>query len=120
MKNITLFYYVTLFLLHCFSGIAQTASGNCTGITVSNIPSYPVVYFANVNFSNCLDGGGYYEGCDEGGRPACCRLITSGNPVTPRFWLEQLNKDGTWSTVAGPQHQKTFSNLAHGTYRVRC
>lgn len=106
---------------------AQTATVNCTtnSITVSNIPPYPVVYFANVGYKNCQDGGGYYEGCDEGGQKACCRVITKGptgvfpSPVTPRFWLEQL-VNGSWTTVAGPQFTTTFSNLAHGTYRVRC
>lgn len=100
---------------------AQTATVNCStnGITVSNIPPHPTVYFASVGYKNCRDGGGYYEGCDEGGQPACCRVITSGSPVTTRFWLERLDL-GTWTTVAGPQFQITFSNLAHGTYRVRC
>lgn len=109
------------------NSLAQTATVNCTtnSITVSNIPPFPTVYFANVGFKNCADGGGFYEGCDEGGQKACCRVITrnaSGvfpSPVTPRFWLERL-VDGSWTTVAGPQFTTTFSNLAHGTYRVRC
>jgi len=109
------------------NSFAQTATGNCNtnSITVSNIPPYPTVYFANAGFKNCSDGGGFYEGCDEGGQKACCRVITKGptgifpSPVTPRFWLEQL-VNGSWTTVAGPQSQTIFSNLVHGTYRVKC
>jgi len=103
------------------NSFAQTATVSCStnAITVSNIPPYPTVYFAYVGYKNCRDGGGYYEGCDEGGQEACCRVITSGSPVTPRFYLERF-VSGTWTTVAGPQFTTTFSNLAHGTYRVRC
>lgn len=112
--------FVSFLLLLSDLATAQTATGGCTSVTLSNIPPYPTVYFSFVGFKNCRDGGGFYEGCDEDGRPACCRVITSGSPVTPRYWLERLRDDGTWATVAGPQHQTSFSNVARGTYRVRC
>jgi len=101
--------------------IAQTAEGGCTDITITDIPPYPTVYFTYVGYKNCKDGGSpYYEGCDEGGEIACCRVIVSGGPTTPRFWLEQLQPDGSWLEVAGPQFSTTFSDVDKGVYRVKC
>ncbi len=114
MKNIAVFT-VLLILLLCNTGTAQTATGGCTSVTVSNIPSFPVVYFANVGYSNCTET----SSCEDGGESPCCRWITSGNPTTPRFWLEKLTNTG-WVTVAGPQFSTTFNNLALGSYRVKC
>ena len=107
--------FVNLTSLFC-----QSATGDCSSVQISNVPPYPTVYFAWTGTKNCNDGGGYYEGCDEGNGPACCRIIVYGEPVTPRVWLERLEANGTWSTVSGPQHSTTFSNVAHGTYRVKC
>jgi hypothetical protein len=126
MKFLQLFMLALVSHFAVQNSFAQTATANCNtnGITVSNIPPYPTVYFANAGYKNCADGGGYYEGCDEGGQKACCRVITNGptgvfpSPVTPRFWLERL-VNGSWTTVAGPQSQTIFPNLVHGTYRVK-
>ena len=46
-------------------------------------------------------------------------MLYSGDPVTPRFWLEKQT-DAGWNTVAGPQFNTVFNNVARGTYRVRC
>lgn len=116
MKNITVFF-TSLCLLLSIEGMAQTATGGCTNVTVSNIPTYPIVYFANVGW----DGGnsGFFEGCDENGSIACSRVIKSGGPTTPRFWLERQTSSG-WVTAAGPQFSTTFNNVSLGTYRVKC
>ena len=119
MKNITVLFISFLLMLSCYV-TAQTAEGGCTDVTVTDIPPYPTVYFAYVGYKNCKDGGGYYEGCDEDGRPACCRIITFGSPTTPRFWLEQIQDDGSWLEVEGPQFSITFSDVDKGTYRVKC
>lgn len=120
MKNITvLFILPGLFI--SLGGTSQTATGGCTSVTVSNIPTYPVVYFASVGYKNCntttLEN---FEGCDEGSAEGgCCRIITFGNPTTPRFWLERQTDLG-WETAVGPQYGTTFSDVAKGAYRVKC
>ncbi len=117
MKNVTVLFISAML---SYYATAQTAEGGCTDVTVTDIPPYPTVYFASVGFKNCKDGGGYYEGCDEGGKPACCRIIIFGSPTTPRFWLEQLQDDDSWLEVEGPQFGTTFSDVDKGTYRVKC
>ncbi len=109
--------YLSVFSLLLFSntGTAQTATGGCSSVTVSNLPSFPVVYFAYVGFKNCTET----SSCQDGGESPCCRVITSGDPTTPRFWLEKLTDLG-WVTVSGPQFSTTFSSVARGTYRVKC
>jgi len=119
MKNFN-FLFVLMMLVSSNWMTAQTATGGCTKVTVSDIPPYPTVYFAFVGYKNCRDGGGYYEGCDEDEQPACCRVIASGGPTTPRFWLEQLQDNGSWLEVEGPQFGTTFNNVDKGTYRVKC
>lgn len=105
MKNITvLFILPGLFISH--GGTSQTATGGCTSVTVSNIPTYPVVYFASVGYKNCNTTIGYFEGCDEGSAEGgCCRIITFGNPTTPRFWLERQTDLGC------PNPASTFIRL---------
>lgn len=99
---------------------SQTVTGGCSEVIVSEIPPYPTVYFSYVGFMNSKRIVGYYDGCAGDGLNSCCRIITSGNPVTPRFWLEQLQTDGSWLEVAGPQYVTTFNNVNNGTYRVKC
>jgi len=118
MKNIALLATLIL-LLFSNLAMAQTAKGDCTSIEVTNIPSYPTVY-TTAGFKNCRDNGGYYAGCDENGRPACCRIYTTGGSTTPRFWLEQLQSNGSWLEVEGPQFDNNFNNVEKGTYRVKC
>jgi len=93
------FIFLLTLLSHLFvqNSFAQTATVNCNTnqITVTNIPITPTVYFAQVGFKDCSDGGGFYEGCDGAGQKACCRVIIQGNPVTPRFFLERL-ENGSW------------------------
>ena len=113
MKNIAVFF-ILLCLSLSYESTAQTATGGCSGITVSNIPPYPTVYFVSAWYKNCKTSWSC-PGEEEG----CCRWLISGSPVTPRFWLERLTDQG-WVTAAGPQYGASFNNLAHGTYRVKC
>jgi len=117
VKSTTIFsFFIFHFSLLSLSGIAQTATGGCSRVTVSNIPSYPLVYFANAFVANC---SGTTTSCEGGGENPCCKVLYSGDPVTPRFWLEKQT-DAGWNTVAGPQFNTVFNNVARGTYRVRC
>lgn len=116
--------FMLAFLSHFIAqdSFAQTATVNCSNnsITVTNLPPYPTVYMQG-NFLVCRDGGGFYAGCDEDGRPACCQvLLNPGTPVKPRIYLEQLQYgSGSWLEVEGPQTSTVFNNLAKGTYRVK-
>ena len=47
MKNF-IFLFVLMMLLSSNLVTAQTATGGCTKVTVSDIPPYPTVYFAYV------------------------------------------------------------------------
>ena len=90
-------------------GYAQTASGGCTSVTVTNNGGgYPTnSYFSFVGYKNCTNG-------------SCCRVITSGSPAAPYYQLQQLQSNGTWSNIGSEQQGTTFSGLGtHGTYRVR-
>ncbi|MEQ8705733.1 MAG: T9SS type A sorting domain-containing protein [Phaeodactylibacter sp.] len=116
--------FMLAFLSHFIAqdSFAQTATVNCSNnsITVTNLPPYPTVYMQG-SFLACRDGGGFYAGCDEDGRPACCRSLPSpGTPSKPRIYLEQLQYgSGSWLEVEGPQTSTVFNNLAKGTYRIK-
>lgn len=118
MKHLTILL-ISILLMSTNWATAQTARGGCSSVTITSTPSYPTVYFAYVGYKNCQDGGGFYQGCDQNGSLACCRVITYGSPTTPRYWLEKLQNNGSWSQIGGSQFTTTFSNLNKGTYRVR-
>jgi Secretion system C-terminal sorting domain len=113
MRN---FIFKQVFLLvltfsYVFGLKAQTATSSCNSVTVSNDGGgYPTnTFFANVGFKNCAIG-----------LPAgCCRVITVGNPATPRFVLQQKQSNGTYTNFAGPQFSPIFTGVTTiGTYRV--
>jgi hypothetical protein len=118
MKKIILLGLASMLMFLISNTHAQVAEGDCDLVKVISTPYYPIVYFTSVGYTNCNDTGGSYSGCEQDGRPACCRIISSGTPTTPRYWLEQYSY-GSWITIAGPQFSTVFSNLSPGNYRVR-
>ncbi|MBC7778159.1 MAG: T9SS type A sorting domain-containing protein [Phycisphaerae bacterium] len=112
MKNISFLPFILLLLL-VTTASAQTAKGGCTTATVTANPPYSQnLYFSYVSWGDC---GSVEE--------PCCRVIFSGSPVAPRYYLERKNSNGTWTQVAGPQASPVLSDPGvlnpHGVYRVR-
>jgi hypothetical protein len=120
LKTISLLFFA-LALLSFNWASAQTAEGGCTSVTVTDVPAYPTVIFDVINWRTCQDGGGFYAGCDQDGREACCGLLlVNAFPKTPRYWLEKQQEDGSWLEISGPQISTVFDGLEEkGTYRVR-
>lgn len=110
-----LFYaFLTLILCVCSTTIyAQgIAEGGCSSVTVTSAPSYsPNIFFTSVGWKQCRGTGS----------SSCCRVITSGNPAGPRYFLEIFSHtSSTWSQVGNVQFSPTFNNVnTNGTYRVR-
>ncbi|TAK45385.1 MAG: T9SS type A sorting domain-containing protein [Saprospiraceae bacterium] len=112
MKNfftILLVAFLSYFGTFVTSATAQSvvAEGGCTDVTVvSGFPYY---------WNNLYEFVAY---------TGTCSAVTSypANTMKNKMYLDSLNH-GTdaWETAAGPQYppNNTFSNLRHGTYRVR-
>jgi Secretion system C-terminal sorting domain len=112
MRNF-IFKQVFLLLLtffYAFSVKAQTATGGCSSVSVTNDGGgYPTnTFFSGNGFANCSN-----TNIPTG----CCRLVT-GNPTEARFILQRKGTNGSFTNVAGPQVSGVFTGLSHGTFRV--
>ncbi len=110
MKGTILFFTLVIAVMFTTICTAQSAEaeGGCTEVTVVSTPSYsPNIYFTGVGWKQC------------GNWQPCCRVITSGDSATPRFYLEKKDDDNNWASVAGPQFSPVFNDLDKGIYRVR-
>ncbi len=109
MKNIVLFICTVAMLLTCAAVTAQvTVNGSCTDVTIdgSTIPPFDQDLY---NVNNL--------------QSPCSAIV--GNPgwtMNAQMYLQQLNSNGEFVDVyTYPQYppNNTWSNLAHGTYRVK-
>lgn len=105
---------ILLFLLS-FTLKAQTITGDCHDIAISNLPAYQ---------PNLIESA--YVTANSG----CLKHIAGVYlPAKPHVWLEEKDwaAGGTWIDLTGPTGHTThnmpfnpfFTGVAHGTYRIR-